>query len=140
MSIKSLAHVCIKSKDLEATADFYCGALGFKRLFDFTRKGKVIGYYLKAGNTTFVEAFLADEVLPLDRQKAVLSHFCLETDDLKGLHASLVARGLKPGNVVMACDNTLQFWIDDPNALPIEFQEYTEKSSQLTGQSVEVTW
>ncbi len=26
MSIKSLAHVCIKTADLDATAAFYCGA------------------------------------------------------------------------------------------------------------------
>jgi len=140
MTIMSLAHVCLKTKDLDATADFYCGALGMKRMFNFTRKGKLIGYYLKAGNTTFVEAFLDGEPLPIDRQRMVLSHFCLETDDLKGLHASLVARGLKPGNIVMGADQAYQFWMDDPNGLALEFQEYNENSSQLTGESVEVNW
>ncbi len=57
MAIKSLAHVCIKTTDLDATADFYCGALGLQRLFDFTRKGKVIGFYMKTGNATFIEVF-----------------------------------------------------------------------------------
>jgi catechol 2,3-dioxygenase-like lactoylglutathione lyase family enzyme len=140
MAIKSLAHVCIKTTDLDATADFYCGALGLKRMFDFTRKGKVIGFYMKTGNTTFVEAFLEGEVLPIDRHKMVLSHLCLETDDIKALHASLVARGLKPGPVVMGSDSSLQFWMDDPNGLAIEFQEYNENSSQYTGRSVEAHW
>ncbi len=140
MSIKSVAHVCLKSTDLDATADFYCGALGLKRVFDFTRKGKVIGFYMKTDNTTFVEVFLENEVLPIDRGKMVLSHFCLEVDDLKALHASLVARGLKPGAIVMGADKAQQFWMDDPNGLAVEFQEYAENCSQLTGRSVEVTW
>ena len=140
MAIQSLAHVCIKTADLDATADFYCGALGMKRQFNFTRQGKVIGFYMKAGNTTFIEAFLESEVLPIDRHKTVLSHFCLETDDLRGLHASLVARGLKPGNIVTGSDHSLQFWMDDPNGLAIEFQVYNEKSSQRTGESVEAQW
>jgi catechol 2,3-dioxygenase-like lactoylglutathione lyase family enzyme len=140
MTIKSLAHVCIKSSDLAATAEFYCGALGMKRLFDFTRKGKVIGFYMKAQNTTFVEVFLESEVLPIDRHKMVLSHFCLETDDIKALHASLVARGLKVGPIVMGADQAQQFWMDDPNGLAVEFQEYAENCSQFTGRSVEATW
>jgi catechol 2,3-dioxygenase-like lactoylglutathione lyase family enzyme len=140
MAITSLAHVCIKTADLDATADFYCGALGLKRQFDFTRKGKLIGFYMKAGNTTFVEAFLESEVLPIDRHKMVLSHLCLETDDLRALHASLLARGLKPGPIVMGSDHALQFWMDDPNGMALEFQEYSADSSQLTGRSVEATW
>ena len=139
MSIKSLAHVCIKSADLDATAEFYCGALGLKRMFDFTRKGKVIGYYLKAGNTTFVEVFLESEILPVG-QKTVLSHFCLETDDIKALHASLVARGLKPRAITMGCDQAYQFWMEDPNGLSLEFHEYAADCSQFTGCSVEATW
>jgi catechol 2,3-dioxygenase-like lactoylglutathione lyase family enzyme len=140
MSITSLAHVCIKTRDLDATADFYCGALGLTRHFDFTRKGKVIGFYLKAGSTTFVEVFLESEVLPIDRHKAVLSHLCLETDDIENLHASLVARGLNPGKIVMGSDKAIQFWMDDPNGMAIEFQQYTQACSQFTGQSVEAHW
>src|SRR5277367_5575109 len=74
MSIKSLAHVCIKTTDLDATTDFYCGALDMKRLFDFTKKGKVIGFYMKAANETFIEVFLADEAEKIGKQ--VLNHFC----------------------------------------------------------------
>jgi catechol 2,3-dioxygenase-like lactoylglutathione lyase family enzyme len=140
MAIKSLAHVCLNTTDLDATADFYCGALGLKRIFDFTRNGKVIGFYLKAGNTTFVEAFLHGEIQPIERNRHVLSHLCLETDDIKALHASLIARGLKPGPVTMAADNALQFWMEDPSGMAVEFQEYSADSSQLTGRAVEVNW
>jgi hypothetical protein len=38
----------------------------------------------------------------------------------------------------MGADNSLQFWIQDPNGLDIEFQQYPEHSSQFTGKNVEV--
>jgi len=138
MSIKSIAHVCIKSTDLDATEKFYCGALGFTRKFDFTRKGKLIGFYMKAANETFVEVFLAEEIAKIDKQ--MLNHFCLETESLEALHQKLIAKGYTPGEIKMAADHTAQFWMDDPNGMALEFQEYSEKSAQRTGNPVEVDW
>jgi catechol 2,3-dioxygenase-like lactoylglutathione lyase family enzyme len=138
MSIKSLAHVCIKSANLDATTAFYCGELGMKRLFDFTRQGKVIGFYMKADNTSFIEVFEAGEVTPIEQQ--VLNHLCLETDDIVALQKTLAARGLQPGEVKMGADNSYQFWMKDPNGMSIEFHQYTDKSSQFTGEPVEVNW
>ena len=138
MSIKSLAHLCIKTTDLDATADFYCGALGLTRMFDFTRNGKVIGFYMKTGNETFVEVFLADETTPVDKQ--VLNHFCLETESLEALHQELSVHGYEPGEIKMGADQALQFWMKDPNGLDLEFQQYTNQSCQRTGQNVEVNW
>jgi catechol 2,3-dioxygenase-like lactoylglutathione lyase family enzyme len=138
MSIKSLAHVCIKSTDLDATTAFYCGALGMKRLFDFTRNGKVIGFYMKADNTSFIEVFTADQVAPIEQQ--VLNHLCLETDDIVALQKALAARGLQPGDVKMGADQSYQFWMKDPSGMSIEFHQYTDKSAQFTGESVEVNW
>jgi catechol 2,3-dioxygenase-like lactoylglutathione lyase family enzyme len=138
MSIKSVAHVCVKSTDLDATAAFYCGPLGMTRHFDFMRQGKLIGFYMKATNETFVEVFLADEVEAVE--KRVLNHFCLETEDLKGLHEKLVAAGYTPGKITLGCDHTSQFWMKDPNGMDLEFQEYTDKSAQRVPHTVEVNW
>jgi catechol 2,3-dioxygenase-like lactoylglutathione lyase family enzyme len=138
MTIKSLAHVCIKSTDLDATMEFYCGALGMTKHFDFTRKGKVIGFYMKAENATFVEVFLADEVEKINKQ--VLHHFCLETSSIEALRKALVERGYAPGEIKMGADQTTQFWMKDPNGMDLEFQEYTDQSAQLTGRTVEVDW
>ena len=138
MSIQSVAHVCLKTTNLDATEDFYCGALGLKKHFNFTKQGKIIGFYMKASNETFVEVFLADETEKLGKQ--VLNHFCLETDSLEGLRKTLVERGYAPGEIKMGADQSFQFWMKDPNGLDVEFQEYTEKSSQITGQNVEVNW
>jgi catechol 2,3-dioxygenase-like lactoylglutathione lyase family enzyme len=137
MSIKSLAHICVKTRDLPKTLDFYCGALGMQKLFDFTKKGEVIGFYLKASNDTFIEVFHTGEA-ELTTNGQLLNHFCLETDSIEKLRQALVDRGYVPREIIMGADNSLQFWIRDPNGLEIEFQQYTEKSSQFTGQNVEV--
>ena len=138
MSILSVAHACIKTTSLEQTAAFYCDGLGMKKHFEFTRDGQVFGFYLKASNDTFVEVFLAAEVE--NTEARCLNHFCLETGDLEALRQRLVDRGYQPGEIIMAVDQTPQFWITDPNGLPVEFQQYTPASAQLTGQSVEVNW
>jgi catechol 2,3-dioxygenase-like lactoylglutathione lyase family enzyme len=138
MPIRSLAHVCIKSTDLNATLKFYCDDLGLKRQFNFMRKGKLIGFYMKAANETFVEAFLADELEKVGKQP--LNHFCLETDDIQALRKSLVERGHAPGEIKMGADNAWQFWIKDPSGLDMEFHQYLDNCSQFTGQDVEVNW
>ena len=137
MKIKSLAHVCIKTRDLKRTLEFYCGLLGFKKAFDFTRKGEVIGFYLQAANATFIEVFHSDFVPPLNADRA-LHHFCLETDSLDELHRKVCEAGYCPREIIMGADGTLQFWVQDPNGLDLEFQQYTKRSSQLTGAAVEV--
>jgi lactoylglutathione lyase/glyoxylase I family protein len=136
--ILSLAHVCIFSTDLAATEKFYCGALGMKKAFDFTRKGEIIGFYLKAANSTFIEVFLAGETET--RGKQVLSHLCLQVESLPKLHASLVSRGYAPRGVKLGADHTPQFWMPDPNGMDIEFQQYVPESAQVTGANVEVDW
>ena len=137
MKIKSLAHVCIKTRDLERTREFYCGLLGFHKAFDFVRADKVIGFYLKANNDTFIEVFQSDSVAPLHADRG-LHHFCLETDSIEQLHRELRDCGYAPGEIIMGADQTLQFWAQDPSGLDLEFQQYTERSTQFTGADVRV--
>ncbi len=138
MAIKSLAHVCIKSTDLDATADFYCGVLGLKRIFDFRKQGKIIGYYLKADNDTFVEVFLAEELEKVGKQP--LHHFCLEVESIQATRQAIVERGFAAGEIKLGADQSYQFWMKDPSGLDIEFHQYTPKSSQFLGGVVEVNW
>ena len=46
--IKTLGHICILSKDLKRSRDFYCGVLGLKPHFDFFKDGELFGFYLQA--------------------------------------------------------------------------------------------
>jgi catechol 2,3-dioxygenase-like lactoylglutathione lyase family enzyme len=137
MNIKSLAHVCIKTRDLERTREFYCGALGLQKVFDFTRDEQVIGFYLKMANDSFIEIFHDENAEPANRRRD-LHHFCLETDSIEDLRETLLQRGFAPGEIILGADHTLQFWVKDPNGLDLEFQQYTKQSSQFTGAGVEV--
>ena len=139
MSIKSLAHVCILSADLDATLRFYCGMLGMQKQFDFTRKGRVIGFYLKASNDTFVEVFESDKARDA-KPGGNLTHFCLETECLEALYQKLADAGYQPRPIKLGCDNSYQFWVKDPNGIDFEFHQYTPQSTQFTGTSVEVDW
>lgn len=139
MSIRALAHVCLKTADLAATESFYTGLLGFEKQFQFTRRGEVIGFYLRIANRVFLEAFSATAPPPSDPSHS-LSHFCLETDDLDGLRSKLVDAGFDPTPVKTGTDATLQFWVTDPNGVAIEVQEYTGQSAQFQSGDVEVDW
>ena len=74
--IKALAHICIHSNDLNRSLDFYCGALGLKRHFDFLKDGKLFGFYLQAGPHQFIEIFQAGPAA--ERRGQRIHHLCLE--------------------------------------------------------------
>lgn len=137
MSIKSLAHVCLKVRDLEQTRAFYCDVLGMQKAFNFMRKGQIIGFYLKASDHTFIEVFHDSEVGSGGAGQP-LNHFCLETNCIEALRSKLAELGYAPGEIIMGADNAFQFWVKDPSSLNVEFQRYTDRSSQTTGDDVEV--
>ncbi len=134
----SLAHACIKTTSLDRTEAFYCHALGLTKHFEFTRAGKSAGFYLKAANDSFIEVFLASDVE--NTSSRCLNHFCLETSDIQALRNRLQDHGFNPGEIKMGADHTWQFWIEDPNGLAIEFQQYTPESALHTGLPVEINW
>ena len=135
--VKGVAHVCLKAADLEKTARVYRGALGVEKLFSFTRRGEEVGFYLRASPDTFIEVFRqADPAVSGSNQN--LHHFCLETGDIEALREALQSRGYEPGEITQGHARSLQFWVKDPDAVNVEFQQYTEQSSQRTGRSVEV--
>ena len=137
--IRSLAHVCLQTDDLDKTTAFYCGALGLEKLFDFTRAGKVIGFYLRASPHTFIEVFHRDETAPGTGDRS-LHHFCLEATDLEPVRQSLLAKGYAPGESKLGADGSWQFWVQDPGGVDVEFHQYTPQSAQFTGQNVAVNW
>jgi len=139
MSIQSLAHVCLLSADLDATSKFYCGALGMEKQFDFTRKGRVIGFYLKASERTFIEVFESEKARDA-KPAGNITHFCLETDDIEKLYQEVAAAGYQPRPIKLGCDKSYQFWVTDPNGVELEFHQYTPQSGQLTPGNVEVDW
>ncbi len=136
--IKRLAHVCIGCKDLAAVERLYCQGLGFRKRFDFTKNGKVVGFYLEIGDGTFLEVFQADEV---PWYGSPIRHLCLETDDLDAVATRVSDLGYDVSEKKLGADNTWQVWIRNaPDGVAIEVQQYTPESCQFTGQPCVVNW
>jgi catechol 2,3-dioxygenase-like lactoylglutathione lyase family enzyme len=130
--IKSLAHVCVGAKDLEASERFYCQGLGLKKIFDFIRDGKRFGCYLEVSKNNYIEIFLrTDEMVDCD--KGPIKHLCIEVDDIDWVGRQLKEQGYSVTDKKMGWDNSWQCWATDPSGVKIEFQQYTAKSSQRTG-------
>lgn len=135
---KRIAHICLNVKNLQRSIDFYCGKLGFSKVFEFTRKGKVFGIYLKIAENTFVEIF-ENKNTTLSGENS-LAHFCLEVDSIHEMYISLQEKGIKCTDVKKGCDNTYQIWLEDPDGNKFELHQYSEISSQYTGQNCEADW
>jgi glyoxylase I family protein len=136
--IKTLAHICIFSKDLESSLDFYCGALGLKRHFDFFKDGVLFGFYLQVAPGQFIEIFKADPAARVCSQR--IHHFCLEVENIDALRDALIKRGVEVTPKKFGCDQTWQCWCKDPDGTEVEFQQYTPQSSQFTKTDCIVDW
>ena len=112
--VRALAHVCLKTTDLERTRRFYCGALGIEKLFDFTRQGNIVGFYLKVSADTFIEVFLQDAT-EATATTHHLHHFCLETGGIEQVRAALLADGDAVGEIKLGVDGSYQCWTKDPD-------------------------
>ena len=133
----SIAHICIKTPALEKTEQFYTAALGLLKVFDFTKEGKRVGCYLKVTEGQYLEVF--EEPVPQSRP-SFMAHLCLETDDIDDMIKQLNDFGVETTPKKKGCDHTYQTWFKDPNGIDIELHQYTDKSTQRTGQDVEIDW
>ncbi|TIU89038.1 MAG: VOC family protein [Mesorhizobium sp.] len=138
IKVRQLAHVCIFAHDLEATRSFYRDVLGMNARFNFLRDGRIFGFYLVCGGRSYVEVFEKNEALYSDRNQ--INHFCLEVEDIDAAIAHIRSKGVEVTPKKLACDDTFQAWITDPNGVRIELFEYTAKSAQFTGGDRVADW
>ena len=136
--IKKIAHACIFAHDLEATEKFYREVLGIEVVFRFMKAGKLIGYYLDAGDTTHIEVFHKAEAAFAETN--AINHICLEVTNMDEAVAQVRARGVAALDKKLGVDGTWQSWLTDPNGVKIELFEYTGKSLQFIGGVCEVNW
>lgn len=131
---KRLAHVCIGAVDLNAAERFYVDALEMQKAFEFFRAGQRIGFYIRAGDTTFLEVF--SERADPSADRPLIKHFCLEVEDLEAVISRLKDRGVEVSAKKLGADNAWQAWITDPSGIRIEMMQYSDASTQFTGQPV----
>src|SRR4051812_24173145 len=119
--IKALAHVCIFSKDLDRSREFYCGALGLRRHFDFFKGGALFGFYLQVSAGQFIEVFKTEASEEIRRQR--IHHLCLEVENIDELRDTLIKHGVEVTAKKLGCDQTWQCWCKDPDGVDVEFQQ-----------------
>jgi catechol 2,3-dioxygenase-like lactoylglutathione lyase family enzyme len=137
MKVKSIAHICILSKDLEATRHFYCDLLGFEKIFDFIKEGRVSGFYFKINDDNFIEVFEDKET---ENTHSKILHICFATENIRKLKKMFNSKNIETTDIILGSDNSYQFWVKDPDGIDIEFHEYTDKSSQITKKNAEMNW
>lgn len=138
MKVRQVAHVCILARDLEATRAFYRDVLGMETRFNFTRDGRIFGFYLDAGGRTNIEVFESGASGFAESQN--INHLCLEVESLDEAVAHIRAAGVAVTDKRKGCDNTWQAWTADPDGVRIELFEYTPESAQFTGGDREADW
>jgi len=133
--IKQLAHICIHTRDLDATSRFYFEGLGLERGYEFIKDEMLFGYYIKLGNNTFIEVFSGEP-----GPEGNISHFAVEVEDIDAVIQRLRTHGYEVGEKSFGGDHAWQAWTADPNGVRIELHQYTESSLQLTGGTCIVDW
>jgi lactoylglutathione lyase/glyoxylase I family protein len=136
--IKQLTHINIGSYDLATSEHFYCNILGMEKTFEFIKDGELYGFYIVAGNTTFVEVFIEEN--EIKDTPTIMRHLCFEVEDLEAAIAEIRVKGWEITDKKFGCDNSWQAWITDPSGVQIELMQYTKESSQFTGKSCDVDW
>jgi len=131
--IKGLAHVCIAATDLVSAERFYCAGLGFRKIFDFIREGETVGFYLEVSANTYIEVFREGEVDV--HGKCPISHICFEVHDIDEASRHLKSQRYDVTEKALGADQSWQIWTADPSGVRIEFHQYTENSSQVTGRN-----
>ncbi|MES1167345.1 MAG: VOC family protein [Pseudomonadota bacterium] len=147
--IKQLAHLCLKTSQLDKLTEFYRDQLGATLKFRYLAKdGRPIGCYFAFGGTTFVEVFdhtdahrrsnspkpLEPLEDPRDPWLARYNHFCLQIENLDEYVTLIESRGVAVTGRKTGNDRSRQAWIKDPDGNLIELQEYTPESRQFTGE------
>lgn len=134
--ITGLAHVCIESRDLEATEAFY-RVLGLERQFDFRNKqDELVGFYLAFANRTYIEVIKNTKA----GGEGIIRHFAIEVDDVDEAHENLNKAGYAVTEKELAGDHNWMITCHDPNGIFIELQQYTDRSMQLSGGICEVDY
>ena len=124
-----LAHVCIESRDLDATESFY-RLLGLERQFEFrNQQDELVGFYLAFGNGTFIEV-IKNRAAGGD---GIVKHFAIEVDDVDEVYEKLTSAGHDATPKRLAGDHNWMTTCHDPNGIFIEFQQYTDQSMQYVG-------
>ena len=137
--ITGVAHIGLRTDNLDAARTFYGHELGYEEAFKLNKPdGGLMLVYFKVNDHQYIEIF-PDWKGP---EQLVLSHIAFETDDAQQLRDYLASKGVKvPGKLSPGLDGNLSFMIKDPDGHDIEFVQYMPGSlhSRNFGKSLPAT-
>jgi lactoylglutathione lyase len=123
--ILGLAQVALYVHDIAASRRFYHDFLGFDESCTLLRpNGTLRAALIKINDRQSIE-LLPENAPDTDR----LNHIALETDDVEGMRRYLKSKGYPvPDHVTVSEINSTNFWVNDPDGHPVEFQQYQPDS------------
>ncbi|MGA3204308.1 MAG: VOC family protein, partial [Bryobacteraceae bacterium] len=120
--IVGVAHIGLKTNDLQAARNFYGRDLGFEEPFTLDKaSGGLLLTYFKVNDHQYIEVFPELKDDSEDR----LSHIAFETTDIRRLRDYLASRGVKvPDSLKLGLDGNISMMIKDPDGHNVELVEY----------------
>src|SRR5438876_3225321 len=120
-----VAHIGLRTDNLDAARKFYTGVLGFQEPFSLDKEPSdgtgLLLTYCKVNDHQYIEMFPALMDPKMDR----LSHISFETSDAEQLRAYLASRGVKvPEKLEPMGDGNRGFDVTDPDGHDVEFVEF----------------
>ena len=128
-----LAHIAIRSRDLEASVQFYSEKLGCPEMFRLHRdNGDLMLVYMRLTDDQYIEIFPNGEgdSAPLP-QSVGMNHYCISVANLDTTVAELERRGVTmTRGITLGLDGNRQAWLADPDGVRIELMEMAPDSKQ----------
>ena len=120
--IVGVAHIGLRTDNLDAARQFYSKELGYDEAFKLDKpEGGLMLVYFKVNDHQYIEVFPGWK----GPEQLVLSHIAFETDNAQQLRDYLASKGVKvPEKLKPGLDGNVSFMIKDPDGHDIEFVQY----------------
>jgi lactoylglutathione lyase len=128
-----LAHIAIRSRDLEASVKFYSEKLGCPEMFRLNRdNGDLMLVYMRLTDDQYIEIFPNGEGDSAPAPQSVgMNHLCISVANLDHTVAELERRGVvMTRGITLGLDGNRQAWLADPDGVRIELMEMAPDSRQ----------
>lgn len=123
--ITGIAHIALKTDNLEAARQFYTHDLGFAEPFHLNNAdGSLELTFFKINDRQYIEM---SQALKSDAEDRLL-HIAFETTDVKKLREYLASRGVTAPEPAKYPDGNLSITVKDPEGHRIEFVQYLPDS------------
>src|SRR5579864_4778502 len=131
--ILGVAHIGVRTDNLEGARKFYGDVLGYQEPFTFSRPasegGGLLLTYFKVNDHQYIEVFPELKDPKQDR----LSHIAFETSDAEQLRAYLASKGVQvPKTLEPMGDGNRGFDVTDPDGHTVEFVQLMPGSLHST--------